>query len=51
VELGQSFGAEKGRAPLSDRGQPMTLLSIIGARWRPNSEGVKKQNENAGIEG
>jgi hypothetical protein len=51
VELGQSFGAEKLRPPLSDRDHTMTLLSIVDAYRRPNGERLKKQTENARIDG
>jgi hypothetical protein len=51
MELGEWFGAEKVRLPLADRDHPMTLLSTVGAYWRSNGEGLKKQTENAGIDG
>jgi hypothetical protein len=50
MELGEWFGAENVRAPLSDRGHPITLLSLIGAYRRSNRDGLKKQGENAGID-
>jgi hypothetical protein len=51
VELGEWFGAEKLRPPLSDRDHPMNLLSIVNPHPRPNGEPLKKQTENAGIDG
>jgi hypothetical protein len=51
MELGEWFGAEKPRAPLSDRDHSMNLLSIVNAYRRPNGERLKKQTENAGIDG
>jgi hypothetical protein len=51
MELGEWFGAENMRPPLSDRDHPIALLSIVGAYRRRNGEGLKKQTENTGIDG
>jgi hypothetical protein len=51
MELGEWFGAEKVRPPLSDRDHTMTLVSIVGAYRRPNGDCVKKETDNAGIDG
>jgi hypothetical protein len=51
VELGELFGAEKLRPLLSDRDHPRKPCSIVGAYRRPNGECLKKQTENAGIDG
>jgi hypothetical protein len=51
VELGEWFGAENVRPPLSDRDHPMTLPSIARAYRRSHGERLNKQTENSGIDG